>query len=151
MVLAVGRVAEFRPELLERRWLGLQRNLNIGLPRLYVVPSSDLLFAWSFYLDWWALTWFEGRKPMDLARLALAWRRQELNILTPLGPGLQGQVGKRRKEARAKRAGLNEWVRYCNIQDLGESTEAGVWRAIAELNQKVGGSTAPESPLSKWL
>src|SRR5271165_535142 len=42
MMIAVGKGAEFRPELMEQRWLRLRRNLDIGLPRLDAVQMSDL-------------------------------------------------------------------------------------------------------------
>jgi len=136
-VLAVGSGAEFRPELMERRWFRLQRNLNIGIPRLDVMEMTDLLFAWRIYLDWWSQVWFEGKDSLELARLLLAWHRQRLDVLSPLG-ALRGQVGARRKQARDQRnRNPDEWEREFYIEDLGEATEGGVWRRIQELNEEV--------------
>lgn len=137
MVLAVGRGAKFHLDLMEQRWLRLRRKLDIGIPRLDVVEMPDFLFAWQFYFDWWARTWFDGKEPMELARLLLAWRRRHLSVHTPLG-ALRGQIGKRRKYARAtRRANPDEWVVECYIQDLGETTAAGVRRRIEEWNRAI--------------
>jgi len=43
-----GQGAEFRPELIEQRWLGLPKNLGILV--WILVPVWDLPFAWSLYL-----------------------------------------------------------------------------------------------------